>query len=827
MMRPKFTRARASNAESDRTAEAAPPMAAVPHTGGSHPGRSGSAGAATSMAFSAHPPTGTGQGPATGSNVSGQGRVVGPAPRRAPSPPTGHTINSSLDASTGLVEPPVDRTKSTTFHHVDPAPATNIRSGAADAPLSGSPLPGTTMSAGSASRERIVLLSIGLVSLAIGMMLYVQFFVPGMTAALIGAVTCTFFLLMHDRAKKNNEISRLAAELARQRSARAIVVDPTHAAGQRAASGVLAADQPVDPVTAAVDRAVATRRQEQLAAVDASNAISREPTFRDPAARDQAVRETARWEPVTSPIGSSMTSDALSGADVDRSRVVASAGSKSSAFPADARQSASGPALSASTSSPSVARDQWAFRPRDAMREPTGDLQRAVADAGTPLPSGTPRVTTIETDLALVQRKIKELADEVNGAHQQQAGEASVTVPSSAMPIDGHQRASFAIDDSIGALKSAAATMRAPPVGNVAEAPAPSGPFGDFVIPATAERIAASAPNSQGFAPLPNPNMPISAKSSALDMTAARDYEPVLPMPPRSHGPFEMQSHAGAADDELELALALPVLAALQPEPPPVDPKIKAITRAIETGSMDVMLSPIVGLMTHEVTHYDVKVLLKSDAGGYFENPTRDLLLSATDVLALFDTARLTRAAALARRLDARGKTGALLSEVTGPSLTNGGFLETFARIYEDRDRIAGQLVLTFAQADTERFSPSAWQALSDMHAFGFRFALERLDHLNVDFAALVKRGFALVKVDAGVLLSGMPSANGFIASQEVCSRIAGAGLTLIADAVDDDATRARLFGFGVLFGQGQLFGGARLVSVDPTLPGTQPSAAA
>lgn len=683
---------------------------------------------------------------------------------------------------------------------------------------------------GATPRERLVVLSIGLVSMAIAAMLYVQFFVSAGLSALVGAVACALFLLMNDKARKSAEISRLSAELARQKSTRVVGIDSSTPAGRPLAPDLAQNSDPnslPNPlpdkssanVSAAVDRAVANRRQDQLAASDPSS---------------YGPSEMARWEPV-SPAGS------------EASRARPRPEAAPTAAPSNPRGRAAAPLATTSaapTSGQHVVRDQWAFRPRDNGQAAHPDFQRAMHDAGAPVtlpprPAGSTfgdvpfepmPIATIETDLALVQRKIKALADEVNGADVARPFEPPMPSPGAMVPGSDRRgpaaNTDLAIEDSIGALKSAAATMRAGPA--ISQSMEPSSqaasPFGELMIPATAERIAASAPAyppGLGSAPA----LSLHPETASHEPPSRSDAANLPPYPPMSQAamPYAMTT----PDLDLDLALTLPSLTALQPEPPPVDPKIKAMTRAIEAGRMDVMLSPIVGLMTNDVTHYDVKVRLQADAGGYFDHPEQDLLLAGSDVLALFDTARLTRAAALARRLDARGKTGSLLSEVTGPSLTNGGFLESFARIYEDRDRIAGQLVLTFTQGDTERFSPSAWQALSDMHAFGFRFALDRLEHLNIDFVALAQRGFAFVKLDASVLLSGMPSAQRFVPSQDVCRQIAGAGLTLIADAVNDDAMRARLFGFGVLFGQGQLFGGARMVSVDPTPAGSTSSAAA
>ena len=432
-------------------------------------------------------------------------------------------------------------------------------------------------------------------------------------------------------------------------------------------------------------------------------------------------------------------------------------------------------------------RDQWAFRPKDKAAP-------ALPREGDDRPMTSMPPSTIDADLAIVQRKIKALAEEVNAAD---------LMRDSFAPVASAAGVQSAMEKSIGALKATAVNMRERPSPSLSPSSARSQPIEpppmsrdpapqhhdmpfELMIPASAETIAASEPRK-----LP----------SAAPLADHRSTQPMLDLPP------------------------LPVFEFAAPPPPPGNPRLAAIIAAVESGAMDVFLSPIVALQSHQVSHYDVTVRLKQPNGTYLDNAEQDLQLAGSDVLALFDTARLKRAAALAQRLDAHNKAGSLLSQVNGPSITNAEFLETFARVYEDRDRISNQLVLTFSQADIEQFTPSAWQALSDMHAFGFRFALAKIDHVAMDFAALAQRGFAFLRLEASALINGLPARDRFIGADELCRYLAGAGMTLVAGTIDDEAIRARVFGFGMLFGQGRLFGGARQVNLDP-LPANSSAAA-
>ena len=431
--------------------------------------------------------------------------------------------------------------------------------------------------------------------------------------------------------------------------------------------------------------------------------------------------------------------------------------------------------------------DAWSFRPRDAadQRIFAPDAEGVTASPGT-----LPR--PLEADLELVQRKIKALADEVNAA------EALKQSPP-------HQSSPNAIDHSIAALRSTAGRMRGP-----AETQASASRHGGH--PAAAQSAAAQSAAAQSSAATSShgaPPAPAQPKASTSSVTLP-SLDALIP----------------ATAETIATSQPAPRREEPAPDkrpsrPSPQQQRIQEIAAAIDAGRMDVYLHPIVGLGDYAVSHFEVAVRLKGANGNTIERPEQILNLGATDILALFDIERLNRAAIVAGQLEARGKTGSILSPTSGHAMTDANFLEAFAHTFESRTSIANQLVLTFTQADVTSFGHGTWQALDDMRSFGFRFALEHVTHLGIDFADLAEKGFEFVKLPADAFLAGMAAENGFVPAADICRHIAGAGLTLVVEAVNDDETLARVFGFGALYGQGQLFGGARQISLEAIGPNT------
>jgi cyclic-di-GMP phosphodiesterase TipF (flagellum assembly factor) len=181
----------------------------------------------------------------------------------------------------------------------------------------------------------------------------------------------------------------------------------------------------------------------------------------------------------------------------------------------------------------------------------------------------------------------------------------------------------------------------------------------------------------------------------------------------------------------------------------------------------------------------------------------------------LFDAVRIERSAIVAERLASRGKSGAVFSRASGEALIEPEFTRNMQMDFVARPATARQLILTFAQSDIRSFRAAEQRAVSALSALGFRFAISALTDLDMNFSAMAKAGFGFVKLDASVLIDGLPHPGGHIPAGDVCRFLADQGFGLIVEGIDSEETLARVFGFGVLMGQGTLFGGRRPVKAD------------
>ena len=88
------------------------------------------------------------------------------------------------------------------------------------------------------------------------------------------------------------------------------------------------------------------------------------------------------------------------------------------------------------------------------------------------------------------------------------------------------------------------------------------------------------------------------------------------------------------------------------------------------------------------------------------------------------------------------------------------------ARYFDRRNACASCFATEFrsvpvaTEGEVRAFTQGHARALGDLAAMGFRFALEEVTDLDMDFAALRETGFAFVELDAPVFLDGLPASD-------------------------------------------------------------------
>lgn len=293
---------------------------------------------------------------------------------------------------------------------------------------------------------------------------------------------------------------------------------------------------------------------------------------------------------------------------------------------------------------------------------------------------------------------------------------------------------------------------------------------------------------------------------------------PPLPTVPIAPSPSPMQ----LAPTMIEAATP-PAQPAKTPAPPPsATAKLAAIADALSDEHLEVCLETINDLEDYRAQHYEVSVRLQLSHGEVLDNDAFIAETRGTGLLPLLEAVKVSSTKRLAVQMMRRGRTGEFFSAVDGEALSDRQFSEDVDTIIGGDPALASRLVLAFSQADVRGLTPAQLFTLDSIAALGFRFSVEDIFDLDMDFELLARRGFVFAKLDAEVFLSGLPIGTTRVPAQDICRHLGKAGLALIVGKINDETARAKILGFGAVLGQGLLFGSPRPVRADVLRPSEQ-----
>jgi cyclic-di-GMP phosphodiesterase TipF (flagellum assembly factor) len=259
------------------------------------------------------------------------------------------------------------------------------------------------------------------------------------------------------------------------------------------------------------------------------------------------------------------------------------------------------------------------------------------------------------------------------------------------------------------------------------------------------------------------------------------------------------------------------------PNAPPPTPtataKLAAIADALSDEQMDVYLETINGLEDYRAQHYEVSVRLRLADGELMDNSGFISETRGTGLLPLLEAVKVSSTKRLAVQMMRRGRTGEFFSTVDGEALMDEQFGSDIDTITAGDKKLAARLVLAFSQADIRGLTPGQLKTLRSIADLGFRFSIEDITDLDMDFAELAAQGFTFAKLDAEVFLKGLPTGTGLVPSADICRHLEHSGLSLIVGKINDENARVKIVGFGAALGQGALFGSPRPVRADILKP--------
>jgi cyclic-di-GMP phosphodiesterase TipF (flagellum assembly factor) len=247
---------------------------------------------------------------------------------------------------------------------------------------------------------------------------------------------------------------------------------------------------------------------------------------------------------------------------------------------------------------------------------------------------------------------------------------------------------------------------------------------------------------------------------------------------------------------------------------------LEEVRSALSDNRVDLYLQPVVSLPQRKTVYYESFSRLRDESGRvmmpaeYLPAAEPEGLVSAIDNLLLF------RCVQIVRRLSKQDRKVGIFCNISLASLADELFFPQFIEFLASNRDIANGLIFELGQAAFEARGAVEARNMAKLADLGFRFSLDKITDLSLDFADLQRTDVKFLKIGAEVLLDQLLEHEGRLTLKghrdlEAVDFTALAmryGVEVIAEKIESERQVVDILDLNVAFGQGHLFGEPRAI---------------
>jgi len=233
---------------------------------------------------------------------------------------------------------------------------------------------------------------------------------------------------------------------------------------------------------------------------------------------------------------------------------------------------------------------------------------------------------------------------------------------------------------------------------------------------------------------------------------------------------------------------------------------LAVVNEAIEANRIELYLQPIVGLPERELVFYEAFSRLRNDIGQLILPRDFIPVAEVAELAPIIDNQIILRSIQVIQRLVEKGKGRTVFCNLSLTSLRDADFFSEFMDFIEANKWLNDYLVFEFSQKALEKAGSQEFERMTAISNLGFKFSLDQITRLDLDFKALAERHFGYVKINASLLLGNMEGAKAQIHSADLDHFLNRLNITMIVDKVEREAIVRQLRDYNVNYAQGDLF---------------------
>lgn len=257
---------------------------------------------------------------------------------------------------------------------------------------------------------------------------------------------------------------------------------------------------------------------------------------------------------------------------------------------------------------------------------------------------------------------------------------------------------------------------------------------------------------------------------------------------------------------------------------------LQTVREALADNRVDLYLQPVVSLPQRRTVFYESFSRLR-DATGRIMMPAEYLSVAEPEgLVSAIDNLLLFRCAQIVRRLAKNDRKVGIFCNIALGSLGDESFFPQFLEFLAQNKDMAGALIFELGQPAFDRRGSVEARNMAKLADLGFRFSLDKVTDLDLDFQDLSRADVKFVKVSADVLLAQLLDEGGQTAMRALRDLDAADfanltrryGVEVIAEKVESERQAVDILELNIGYGQGNLFGEPRAIR-DAVLAETDP----
>jgi cyclic-di-GMP phosphodiesterase TipF (flagellum assembly factor) len=259
---------------------------------------------------------------------------------------------------------------------------------------------------------------------------------------------------------------------------------------------------------------------------------------------------------------------------------------------------------------------------------------------------------------------------------------------------------------------------------------------------------------------------------------------------------------------------------------------LQTVRAALDAGRVDLYLQAVVSLPQRRTQYYESFSRLRDETGRVLMPAEFLSVAEPGGLVAAIDNLLLFRCIQIVRRLASQERKIGIFCNISLASLGDEDFFPQFMEFLAANRDLAGSLIFELGQnAFNARGSVEA-RNMAKLADLGFRFSIDKVTNLDVDFREFARADVEFVKIGAPFLLDQLQEEDGRLSFRampdlDAADFVAHArrhGVELVAEKVESERQVVDILELNIGFGQGHLFGEPRPIR-DAVLAESEPPA--